>query len=40
MVVDINLICRNNEENIQQTLESVSEQTFEAFRVLIIDDGV
>lgn len=39
MIIDINLICRNNEEKIQQTLESVSEQTFEAFRVLIIDDG-
>lgn len=37
--VDINLICRNNEERIKQTLESISAQTYEDFRVLVIDDA-
>lgn len=38
-MLDINLICRNNGPDFVKTLECLSNQTFEDFRVLILDDG-
>ncbi len=38
-MLDINVICRNSGLNFQRTLDCLSEQTFQDFKVTVIDDG-
>lgn len=38
-MLNINLICRNNQDRIQDTLDSISAQTFEDFVVTVFDDA-